>query len=51
MESGQHTFRVPLRARLQDAGPFTIQKVHHSRKAHNKSRGGCDGCKQRRKKV
>lgn len=52
MESGLHAFRIALCSRGKNVRAVEAgTEVHHTRRAHNKSRGGCEGCKQRRKKV
>jgi hypothetical protein len=50
MKSGLHAFRVAVPRREIGGVPTAAGKEHHTRRAHNKSRGGCEGCKQRRKK-
>lgn len=55
MENGQHAFRLKPPKQLVSqprTEPITSSaQILFSRKAHRKSRGGCIGCKQRRKKV
>ena len=43
--------RVLSATPLQKGGAHLPQKPYHSRKAHPKSRAGCDACKKRRKKC
>ncbi|KAH7338498.1 hypothetical protein BKA66DRAFT_435315 [Pyrenochaeta sp. MPI-SDFR-AT-0127] len=56
MENGQYAFRVKPTKHLlaqpaQGSSGNRFTQVIHSRKAHQKSRGGCYECKQRRKKC
>lgn len=41
----------PIHTITQKVDNNFASKPYHSRKAHNKSRGGCDACKKRRKKC
>jgi hypothetical protein len=54
---GQFTFRVALgprtRPTAQSQGALVAVEdaQYHARRPHKKSRGGCEGCKQRRRKA